>query len=80
MDALVKINATLATSNASLTVTVANLQKQFANLGKTPYQETTRKRSTCPNCKKEVYHSPEVCYELKKNAHLRHPGWRSRLL
>ena len=57
---LVRSNATLTTSNASLTATVANLKKQLANLGKnpTPHRETTRKRSTCPKCKKDVYHSP----------------------
>ena len=80
LAALVKNNATLVTSNASLTATVANLQKQLANIGKTPHQEPTRQRSNFPNCKKEVYHSLEDCYELKKNAHLRHPGWCIRFL
>ena len=80
LAALAKSNATLTTSNVSLTATVANLHKQFANIGKTPHREPTRQRSNFPNCKKNVYHSPEDCYELKKNAHLRHPGWRSRLL
>ena len=69
-----------STSNASSTATVANLLKQLANIGKTPHRETTRQRRNCPNCKKDVYHSPEDFYELKKNDHLRHPGWRSRLL
>ena len=82
LAALVISNATLTTSNATLTATVANLQKQLANLGKapTPHRETTRQRRTCPNCKKEVYHAEDDCCDLKKNAHLSHPGWRSRLL
>ena len=80
LAALVRINATLTTSNASLTATLANLQKQLANLGKTPthHRETTRQRHKRPNCKKEVYHAANNCYELNNNAHLRHPGWRSR--
>ena len=80
LAALVKSNATLTISNASLTATIDDLQKQLANIGKNPRREPTRQRSNCPNCKKEVYHSPEDYYKLKKNAHLRHPGWRSRLL
>ena len=61
LAALVKINATLTTSNVYLTATVANLQKQLANIGKTPHREPTRKINNCPNCKKDVYHSPEDC-------------------
>ena len=82
LAALVKSNATLASRNATLTATVANLQKQPANLGKTPTppRENNRQRWTCPNCKKEVYRAADDCYELKKNSHMRHPGWRSRLL
>ena len=80
LAALVKSNTTLTTSNVSLTATVANLQKQFANIGKTPHREPTRQRINFPNCKKDVYHFPEDCCELKKNDHLMHPGWRSRLL
>ena len=38
LAALVRSNATLATSNASLTATVSNLQKQLANIGKTPHR------------------------------------------
>ena len=54
LAALVRINATLATSNASLTATVANLQKQFENIGKTSRREPTRQRNYCPNFKKDV--------------------------
>ena len=81
LAALVIINATFTTSNATLTPTVPNLQKQLANLGKTPtpHRETNRQQRTCPNCKKNVYHAADDCYELKKNAHMSHPGWRSRL-
>ena len=49
LAALMKSNATITTSNASLTATVANLQKQLEDIGKTPHQETTWQRSTCPN-------------------------------
>ena len=37
LAALVKSNSTLTTSNASLIATVANLQKQLANIGKNPH-------------------------------------------
>ena len=82
LAALVKINATLTTSNATLTATVANLKKQLSNLGETPNppQENNRQIRTCPNCKKDVYHAADDFYELKNNAHMRHPGCRSRLL
>jgi len=33
----------------------------------------------CPNCKREVYHAPDDCYKLEKNAGKRPAGWRSRL-
>ena len=82
LAALVKSNATLTTSNASLTATIADLQRKLAAIGKTtnPWRESTRQRKFFPNCKKEVYHYPNECYELKKNSHLRHPGWWRRLL
>ena len=82
LTALVRSNATLTTSNASLMATMANLQKQLVNLGKTPtpHRETNRQRRTCPNCKEDVYHAVDDSYELKKNAHMRHPGWQSQLL
>ena len=79
--ALVNSNATLATSNATLTDTVADLQNQLESIGRVtnPQRDPTRQKRACPNCKKEVFHSANDCYELKKNAHLRHPGWWSRL-
>ena len=33
----------------------------------------------CPNYKLEVYHAPDTCYELEKNASRRQAGWRSGL-
>ena len=82
LAALVKSNATLATRNASINATFVDLQRQLAAIGKkiNPRKEPTRKRKNYPNCKKEVYHLPYDCYKLEKNAHLKHPGWRSRLL
>ena len=81
LAALAKSTATLTTSNASLTATISDLQRQLSTIGKNnPRREPTRQRNNFPNCKKEVYHLPDDCYELKKNSHLRHPGWRSRLL
>ena len=52
----------------SVVATLANLQKQLANLGKTPTppRENNRQRRACPNFKKDVYHASDDCYELKK--------------
>ena len=81
LAALVKSNAALITRNAYLTATIADLQRQLATIGNNnTRREPTRQMSNYPNCKKEVYHSPDDYYEMEKNAHLRHPGWRSRLL
>ena len=82
LSVLVRSNDTLTTSNASLTPIVSNLQKQLANMGKTPtpHREPNRQRRTCPICTKEVYHAADEYYELKKNSHMRHPGWRSQLM
>ena len=33
----------------------------------------------CPNCKREVYHAPDDCFELAKNASRRPAGWRTRI-
>ena len=33
----------------------------------------------CPNCKREVYHSPDECFELAKNAGKQPANWRSCL-
>ena len=74
-------NATLTTSNATLTATIAELQKQLEAIerGTNPRIDPTRHKRTCPNCKKYVFHSVDDCYEFKKNAHLLHPGWGSRM-
>ena len=81
LAALVKSNATLTTSNPSLTSTIADFQRQLSTIGKNnPRREPTWKRKNCPNCKKEVYHLPDDCYYMKKNSHLSHPGWCIRLL
>ena len=78
---LVKINATITTRNATLTATIAGLQKKLDTIGRgtNPRRYPTRQKRTCPNCKKQVFHSADDCYELKKNAHLRHPGRKSRV-
>ena len=64
LAALVKSNETLTTSNASLTATISDLQRQLATTGKNnPQREPTRQRRNYTNCKKEVYHLPDDCYE-----------------
>ena len=51
---LVKINATLTTSNATLTATTVGLHKQLDTIGRgtNPRRDPTRHKRTCPNCKK----------------------------
>ena len=41
----------------------------------------TEKRSpkTCPYCKKEGFHKPDICLKLSKNASRRPPNWKSSL-
>ena len=78
---LVKSNATLTTSNTTLTASIAGFQKQLGTIGRgtNPRKDPAKPKRTCPNCIKEVFHSADDCYELEKNAHLCHPGWKSRL-
>ena len=40
---------------------------------------TARGKSLCPNCKREVFHLPDDCFELEKNASKRPAIWRSCL-
>jgi len=40
---------------------------------------TARGKSLCPNCKREVFHLPDDCFELEKNASKRPANWRSCL-
>ena len=59
LAALVKSNANKATSNASLTTPITDLQKKLTTIGNNPCREPTRQRRNCPNFKKEVYHLPD---------------------
>ena len=65
---LVKSNEIITTSSATLTATIAELQKQLEAIGRgtNPRIDPTRHKRTCPNCKKYVFHSVDDCYELKK--------------
>ena len=38
-----------------------------------------RKATPCPNCKRDVYHFADDCFELEKNASKRPSNWRSCL-
>ena len=78
---LVKSNATITTSNATLTTTIAGLQNKLdtIGMGTNPHRDPTRQKRTCPNCKKQVSHSADDCYEFKKNSHISHPRWKSKV-
>ncbi len=84
LEELVTSNATLTKANAELVSANAALTKANAALtakvnGKASPAAGARKPKLCPNCKKEVYHAPDDCFELEKNKDKRPPGWRSRL-
>ena len=82
LAALVKSNATLTTSNATLMATVENLQKQLANLGKTPPPPPREQQATpdLPELQEISVPCDIQLLQVKENSHMRHPGWRSRLL
>ena len=74
---LVKANATLTATNATLVASVTALTNA---LGAQPPAKrrdrgTPRPKRNCPNCKKEVVHKADDCFELEKNAHKRWEGW-----
>ena len=50
---LVKINATITTRNATLTATIAGLQKKLDTIGRgtNPRKDPAKPKRTCPNCK-----------------------------
>ena len=69
---LVLNNTTLATSNESLVALVKNQSNDIKNLERKIYsvkkggQASARNTALCANCKKEVFHQPQDCYELAK--------------
>ena len=85
LQELVLNNTTLTTSNESLVALVKKLNGNIKNLErenlrlKKYRQVNTRNTTLCTNCKKEVFHQPEACYELLKNKDKHPPGWRSAL-
>jgi len=36
-------------------------------------------KSNCPHCKRMVFHKPDRCLELERNADKRRKGWKSNL-
>ena len=86
---LVNTNEELSASVKKLTSENRQLQQEINTLrrrvgGNMGDNTTNNARGSgssrrCPNCKREVYHAPDDCYELEKNASLRPAGWRSGL-
>lgn len=93
LEELVKSNATLTNTNEDLANIVKrltgekkNIQQEVNELRKDLEKtETSREQgrikepSHCPHCKRVVWHAPDACYELEKNASKRPAGWRSGL-
>ena len=79
--------AELVKSVAELTKTNAQLVQQVTALTKLGQQgerggrngRDTRTIQLCKNCKKEVFHKPEDCFELEANKKKRYPGWKTCL-
>ena len=85
LQQLVLNNTTLTTSTKILVALIKklngdikNLERENSRLNKGG-QASSRNTTLCTNCKKEVFHQPEACYELLKNKDNRPPGWRSAL-
>ena len=86
---LVNTNEELAASVKNLTNENRQLQKEIntiqrrvgGNMGDNTTDNARGSGSSrrCPNCKREVYHAPDECYKLEKNASRRPAGWRSGL-
>lgn len=86
LDELVRANATLTATNAKLTASVdeltaanARLTKELGHKRGGRGNDTQREKKRCPNCKRDVFHVPDDCFELDKNKDKRPPGWKSCL-
>ena len=93
LEELVKANAALTASVATLTKTNETLTKTVERLSNTTAGgsggsgdgsvvrggDAPRDKRLCRNCKRVVYHFLNECFELKKNAAKRPPGWKSVL-
>ena len=84
----------LVKSNASLTITIATLTDTNARLAKKveTLTESLAKKGGggvevpdrgpgkhCPNCKRKTWHKPDACFELEKNKDKRPRWWKSCL-
>ena len=78
---LVKANATLTATNATLVASVTVLTNAIGAQAPTKLcgTGTPRPKHKCPNCKKEVVHKADDCFEPEKNTHKRFEGWVSGL-
>ena len=86
---LMEINARLVKSVAELTATNANLVKQLGQLAGSlaklepakrgqprGWDGEEKQRKYCKNCKRMVFHKPDRCLELERNADKRRKGWK----
>ena len=85
LEELVKSNAslttsiaTLADSNACLAKKVETLTEALAKKGGGGVEVPGRGPGKhCPNYKRETWHKPEACFELEKNKDKRPRWWKS---
>ena len=72
-------NEALVSRNANLAAEVTNLTRKFGrNTGGDRSGTAADKRSprTCPHIKKEGFHKPDACLELRKNTSKRPKNWK----
>ena len=95
LEELVTNINTLTTSNTEMGATIKKLtgeniqlQQKLNSLKKLVQEERStgrrqsavgRKPAICPNCKQEVWHNLDDCFELEKNAARRPSVWTTRL-
>ena len=87
LDELVKTNSTLTSSitelaamNTRLTKEVASLSQEvnkYKKWGQEINGQRVNQAKYFPNCKRDTWHDPDDCFDLEKNAHKRHPRWKS---
>ena len=75
-------NEALVTTNSKLAADVKKLKRRLGrntNSATSGTTEDTQIPKTCTHCKKEVFHNPDTCLELSKNASRRPTNYKSIL-
>lgn len=76
MEKLVRANAELTSSLATLTNKYAELSTAYTTLAGKSGQPAASIKKRCKHCKKVVAHLPDDCWHLDKNASKRPANWK----